>query len=54
MARNTRKNTESFKDLHLEDQYDNYGYQVQNAKRYSARSKRPAKFKDYDDTGDWD
>jgi hypothetical protein len=54
MTKSTRKNTESFKDLHLEDQYENYGYEVQNAKRYSTRSKRQAKFKDYDDHGDWD
>jgi hypothetical protein len=51
MTKSNRKSTESFKDLHLEDDYEDFGYEVQNAKRYSTRSKRPAKFKDYDDSG---
>lgn len=54
MTKSSRKYTESSKDLNLEDQYENYGYEVQNAKRYSTRSKRQTKFKDYDDHGDWE
>ena len=54
MTKSNRKYTESFKDLHLEDQYEDYGYEVQNAKRYSTRSKRQAKFKDYDEYSDWE
>ena len=54
MAKSTRKYTESFKDLNLEDDFENYGYEVQNQKRYSTRNKRQSKFKDYDDHGDWD
>lgn len=50
MTKNNKKYTESFKDINFEDDYEDYGYDVQNAKRYSARSKRQAKFKDYDDT----
>lgn len=53
MSKNNRKYTESFKELPLEDDYENFGYEVQNAKRYTSRSKRQTKFKDYDD-GDWD
>ena len=54
MAKSTRKYTESFKELNLDDQYEDYGYEVQNAKRYSTRSKRQTKFKDYDDYSEWD
>lgn len=50
MTKNNRKYTETFKDLVVEDEYEDYGYDVQNAKRYSVRSKRQAKFKDHDDT----
>ena len=50
MAKTTRKYTETYqKDLHLEDDYEDFGYEVQNQKRYSTRSKRQAKFKDYDE-----
>ena len=31
------------------DDYEDFGYEVKNAKRYKTRSKRQAKFKDYDD-----
>lgn len=54
MAKSTRKYTESFKELNLDDQYEDYGYEVQNAKRYSTRSKRQTKFKDYDDYSEWE
>lgn len=54
MAKTTRKYTESFKDSFIEDDYEDYGYEVQNQKRYSTRNKRQAKFKDYDDYGDWE
>jgi len=54
MAKSTRKYTESFKDLNLEDDFENFGYEVQNQKRYSTRNKRQTKFKDYDDHVDWD
>lgn len=50
MTKNNRKYTESFKEVIFEDDYEDYGYDVQNAKRYTARSKRQAKFKDYDDS----
>jgi len=54
MSKINRKYTESFKDLPLEDEYEDYGYEVQNKKRYSVRSKRQAKFKDYDEYSEWD
>ena len=50
MSKINRKYTESFKDVNFEDEYEDYGYDVQNAKRYSVRNKRQAKFKDHDDT----
>ena len=50
MSKINRKYTESFKEVSFEDDYEDYGYEVQNAKRYSSRSKRQAKFKDHDDT----
>jgi len=50
MSKINKKYTESFKEVNFEDDYEDYGYEVQNAKRYSARSKRQAKFKDQDDT----
>jgi hypothetical protein len=55
MAKNNRKYTESFNTVDIfEDEYEDYGYEVQNAKRYSTRQKRQAKFKDYDEYGDWE
>ncbi len=54
MAKSNRKYTESFKDLNLEEDYEDFGYEVQNQKRYSTRSKRPTKFKDYDEYSDWE
>lgn len=54
MAKITRKYTESFKDLTLEDDYEDFGYEVQNQKRYSARNNRKTKFKDYDEFTEWD
>ena len=54
MAKTTRKYTDSFKDLHLEDDYEDFGYEVQNQKRYSTRNKRQSKFKDYDEHSEWE
>lgn len=53
MAKTSRKYTDPVKDLPLEDDYENFGYDIQNAKRYSTRNKRQTKFKDYDDYGEW-
>ena len=53
MAKTNRKYTESFRDLHLEDDFEDFGYEVQNQKRYSTRNKRQIKFKDYDQYDDW-
>ena len=54
MAKTTRKYTDSFKDLNLEDDYEDFGYEVQNQKRYSTRNKRQSKFKDYDEHSEWE
>jgi hypothetical protein len=54
MAKSTRKYTESFNTVDIfEDDYEDFGYDVQNAKRYSTRQKRQTKFKDYDEHNDW-
>ena len=49
MAKNNRKYQESTQNHNIDD-YEDFGYEIKNAKRYTARSKRQAKFKDYDDT----
>lgn len=49
MAKNNRKYQEINPNHQYEDDYEDFGYEVKNAKRYAARSKRQAKFKDYDD-----
>ena len=54
MAKSTRKYTESVKDLALEEDFENFGYEVQNQKRYSTRNKRQSKFKDYDEHSEWE
>lgn len=55
MAKNNRKyTTDSIKTVDVfEDEYEDYGYEVQNAKRYSTRQNRQTKFKDYDQYDDW-
>ena len=56
MAKQNRKYQNpltDIKNLEIDDDFENFGYDVQNAKRYTVRNKRPAKFKDYDDYMDW-
>jgi len=36
----------------FEDEYEDFGYDVKNARRYQSNKKRTPKFKDYDDTYD--
>lgn len=54
MAKTTRKYTDSLKEQYIEDDYEDFGYEVQNQKRYSTRSKRQHKFKDTDEYSDWE
>jgi hypothetical protein len=57
MAKNTRKYHNplvDIKNLPIEDKFEDFGYEVQNKKRYSTRSNRKTKFKDYDDYNDFD
>jgi hypothetical protein len=57
MAKNTRKYHNplvDIKNLPIEDEFEDFGYEVQNKKRYSTRSNRKTKFKDYDDYNDFD
>lgn len=56
MAKNNRKYQNPLNDIknvEIPNDFENFGYDVQNAKRYTVRNKRPAKFKDYDDYMDW-
>jgi len=43
----SRKSPERYTEI-VED-FEDFGYEVQNQKRYSSRSKRQAKFKDSDE-----
>jgi len=36
----------------FEDEYEDFGYDVKNARRYQSKSKRTPKFKDYNDFED--
>jgi len=36
----------------FEDEYENFGYNVKNARRYESKHKRTLKFKDYTDRED--
>ena len=49
MAKSTKKYTaeSSYKDL-FEDDYEDFGYEIANAKRYTTRNKSQRKFKDTD------
>ena len=49
MAKSNRKHTESTKDLYFDDDYEDFGYNVKNARRYSNQRKRIKKFKDYNE-----
>ena len=56
MAKNNRKYQNplnDIKNIEIPNDFEDFGYDVQNAKRYAVRNKRPAKFKDYDDYNDW-
>ena len=56
MAKQNRKYQNpltDIKNIEIPNDFEDFGYDVQNAKRYTVRNKRPAKFKDYDDYMDW-
>ena len=56
MAKQNRKYKNpltDIKNIEIPNDFEDFGYDVQNAKRYTVRNKRPAKFKDYDDYMDW-
>lgn len=56
MAKHNRKYQNPSNDIRnsqIEERFEDFGYDVQNANRYTTRSKRQAKFKDYDDYADW-
>lgn len=43
----------SFKNNFYEDDYDSYGYEIANAKRYNNRNKQQRKFKDIQEDEYW-
>jgi hypothetical protein len=50
MKNNRKFNLDSYnRHLEIEDDYEDYGYEIKNAKRYTARAKRAAKFKEFDE-----
>lgn len=52
MAKTNRNSTQSYK-AQFEDEYEDFGYDVKNARRYQSNKKRTPKFKDnsdYEDT----
>ena len=51
MTKTNKNSTQSFKQQ-FEDEYEDFGYEVKNARRYQSKSKRTPKFKDIDDTYD--
>ena len=46
MAKSSKKYQESSQTKYIEDDYEDFGYNVSNAKRYSKRNKQQNKFKD--------
>lgn len=51
MAKTNKNSTQSFKQQ-FEDEYEDFGYDVKNARRYQSNKKRTPKFRDHDDTYD--
>ena len=45
MAKTNRNSTSSYKD-EIENEFEDFGYNVKNARRYQSKSKRTPKFKD--------
>ena len=53
MKSNRKFNPDSkHNQIQIEDDYEDFGYEFKNAKRFKSRAKRTAKFKDYDEF-DW-
>ena len=53
MSKINRNSIQSSKyNNQVEDDYEDYGYEVKNARRYKTQSKRTPKFKDYSDEYD--
>lgn len=51
MAKTNRNSTSSYKE-EIENEFEDFGYNVKNARRYQSKSKRTPKFKDYTDRED--
>lgn len=46
---NYRRQSDNIKNIDIVEEFEDFGYDIQNAKRYTSRSKRQSKFKDYDE-----
>ena len=55
MAKSTKKYTSDVtsKSSLIEDDYEDFGYEISNAKRYQKRNKSQRKFKETDFYDDW-
>lgn len=54
MAKSTKKyTTDTSYKVDFEDDYEDFGYEIANAKRYTSRNKSQRKFKDTDYYDDW-
>ncbi len=51
MSKNNKYSSPKYQEF--VDDYEDFGYAVQNQKRYSNRSKKTAKFKDHDEFEDY-
>lgn len=48
----TNRNFQASSKQQFEDDYEDFGYDVKNARRYQSNKKRTPKFRDQDDTYD--
>ena len=54
MGRSSKKYIESNSKQELvRDDYEDFGYKINNAKRHNSRNKSQRKFKDYTEFDDW-
>ena len=52
MTKINRNYNQSSKNKEFVDDYEDFGYEVKNARRYQSNKKRTPKFKDYSDYED--
>ena len=52
MSKINRNYNQSSKNKEIVDDYEDFGYEVKNARRYQSNKKRTPKFRDYNDFED--